>query len=217
MSGTLATDSPRRQLTARQADTVRRLTEAGVEEVRQSGYENLSIRDVARRAGVAPATAYTYFGSKDHLLTEIFWRRLNALPPAGARGGSGEGTGPAEGAGPAEAAGPGEGGGPDTRASRSAGVTAVLRELALLVSEEPELAAGCTAAMFGSEPDVRQLRLYIGRQIHQRIETAAGPGSPEARLLELAYYGAMVEAGFGYTTYEQMADRLAEAAELIMD
>ena len=211
MSGILATEAPRRQLTARQADTVRRLTEAGVEEVRQSGYENLSIRDVARRAGVAAATAYTYFGSKDHLLTEIFWRRLNALPPAGARGGSGEGAGPAAGAGPAE------GDGPDTTASRSAGVTAVLRELALLVSEEPELAAGCTAAMFGSEPDVRQLRLYIGRQIHQRIETAAGPGSPEARLLELAYYGAMVEAGLGYTTYEQMADRLAEAAELIMD
>jgi AcrR family transcriptional regulator len=205
MSGILATEAPRRQLTARQADTVRRLTEAGVEEVRRSGYDNLSIRDVARRAGVAPATAYTYFGSKDHLLTEIFWRRLNALPPAGARGGPGEGAGPDEGAGLG------------ANASRSTEVTAVLRELALLVSEEPKLAAGCTAAMFGSEPDVRQLRLYIGRQIHQRIEAAAGPGSPEARLLELAYYGAMVEAGLGYTTYEQMADRLAEAAELIMD
>ena len=197
MSGTLATEAPRRQLTARQADTVRRLTEAGIEEVRRSGYENLSIRDVARRAGVAPATAYTYFGSKDHLLTEIFWRRLNALPPAGAHGG--------------------EDGAAGENVSRTAEVTAVLRELALLVSQEPELAAGCTAAMFGSEPDVRQLRLYIGRQIHQRIEAAAGPGSPEARLLELAYYGAMVEAGLGYTTYEQMADRLAEAAELIMD
>ena len=208
MSGILATESPRRQLTARQADTVRRLTEAGIEEVRQSGYESLSIRDVARRAGVAPATAYTYFGSKDHLLTEIFWRRLNALPPAGARG---------EGAGTGEGGAPGQGTGTGGIASRSAAVTAVLRQLALLVSEEPELAAGCTAAMFGSEPDVRQLRLYIGRQIHQRIEAAAGPGSPQGRLLELAYYGAMVEAGLGYTTYEQMADRLAEAAELIMD
>jgi hypothetical protein len=95
-------------------------------------------------------------------------------------------------------------------------VAAVLRELALLVSEEPELAAGCTAAMFGSEPDVRQLRLYIGRRIQQRIEAAAGPG-PEGALLELAYFGAMVEAGLGYTTYEHMADRLAEAVELIMD
>jgi hypothetical protein len=49
------------------------------------------------------------------------------------------------------------------------------------------------------------------------IEEAAGPGTPAARLLELAYFGAMVEAGLGYTTYERMADCLAEAAELIME
>jgi AcrR family transcriptional regulator len=187
MSGSLAAEATRRQLSARQADTVRRLTEAGVDQVRQAGYENLSIRDVARRAGVAAATAYTYFVSKDHLLTEIFWRRLNALPPEG-----------------------------NDQPPAKARAVAVLRELALLVSEEPELAAGCTAAMFGGEPDVRQLRLQIGTEIHQRIESAAGPGSAAARLLELAYFGAIVEAGLGYTTYGHMADRLAEAAELIM-
>jgi hypothetical protein len=137
---------------------------------------------------VAPATAYTYFASRDHLLTEIFWRRLNALPPVPA--------------------------GPDR--AKQARVVAVLRDLALLVSAEPELAAGCTAAMFGSEPDVRQLRLYIGLAIHQRIVAAVGEDAAAARLLELAYFGAMVEAGLGYTTYEHMADRLAEAAELIM-
>jgi len=187
MSDTLATEPTRRQLTARQADTVRRLTEAGAQEIRQVGYQNLSIRDVARRAGVAAATAYTYFVSKDHLLSEIFWRRLNALPPVAA-------------------------GEPLPKAR----VTAVLRELALLVSEEPELAAGCTAALFGSEPDVRQLRLNIGVEIHRRIETAAGPGHPAVGLLELAYFGAMVQAGLGYNTYGHMADRLAEAVDLIM-
>jgi AcrR family transcriptional regulator len=202
MSDSLTTEPTRRLLTPRQADTVHRLTEAGVQEVQESGYENLSIRDVARRAGVAAATAYTYFASKDHLLTEIFWRRLSALPPVDravlARGD--------------DAPGPPAGEQPAKRR-----VIAVLRELALLVSAEPELAAGCTAAMFGSEPDVRQLRLYIGMKIHDRIEQAAGAGTPAARLLELAYFGAMVEAGLGYTTYEHMADRLAEAAELIME
>jgi AcrR family transcriptional regulator len=197
MSDSLITEPTRRLLTPRQADTVHRLTEAGAEEIRQSGYENLSIRDVARRAGVAAATAYTYFASKDHLLTEIFWRRLNSLPPVDTSTPADASTGDAS---------------PGTARSR---VVAVLRELALLVAE-PELAAGCTAAMFGSEPDVRQLRLYIGMKIRQRIEAAAGPGTPAARLLELAYFGAMVEAGLGYTTYEHMADRLADAAELIM-
>jgi AcrR family transcriptional regulator len=184
------TESTRRRLTTRQADTVRRLTEAAVDEVRESGYENFTIRDVARRAGVAAATAYTYFGSKDHLLTEIFWRRLSGLPPVAAPVTS-------------------------SKAARRRAVIAVLQELALLVSDEPELAAGCTAAMFGSEPDVRQLCVHIGERIHEHIESAAGHG-PEGRLLELAYFGAMVEAGLGYTTYGHMADRLAEAAELIM-
>jgi len=58
--------------------------------------------------------------------------------------------------------------------------------------------------------------MFIGVKIHQRIEAAAGPGTPAARLLELAYFGAMVEAGLGYTTYEHTADRLAEAVGLIM-
>ena len=92
----------------------------------------------------------------------------------------------------------------------------MLTELALLVSGEPELAAGCTAAMFGTDPDVRELRIKIGMEIHQRLETAAGPANPVTGLIELAYFGAMVQAGLGYTTYARMADRLAEAVELIM-
>jgi AcrR family transcriptional regulator len=204
MSGNLATGEPlarepvtdeptRRRLTARQADTVRRLTEAAVEEIRAAGYENFSVRDVARRAEVGAATAYTYFASKDHLLTEVFWRRLRALPPVGETE-------------------PGEPEAPEPKAR----IKAVLTELALLVSGEPELAAGCTAAMFGTDPDVRQLRIKIGMEIHQRLETAAGPGNPATGLIELAYFGAMVQAGLGYTTYTRMADRLAEAVDLIM-
>ena len=42
----------------------------------------LTVRNVARRAGVAPATAYTYFASKDHLVAEVFWRRLRGPPTA---------------------------------------------------------------------------------------------------------------------------------------
>jgi AcrR family transcriptional regulator len=198
MSGNLMTESTRRRLTARQADTVRRLTDAAVEEVRRVGYENLSVRDVARRAEVGAATAYTYFASKDHMLTEVFWRRLQSLPEAREPSVVPE----ARGAGTAEAG--------------KARVIAVLTDLALLLADEPELAEGCTAAMFGTDPDVRQLRIKIGTEIHRRLEAAAGPGNPATGPLELAYFGAMVQAGLGYTTYARMADRLAEAAELIM-
>lgn len=189
MSGNLATDEPtRRRLTARQADTVRRLTEAAVAEIRESGYENFSVRDVARRAEVGAATAYTYFASKDHLLAEVFWRRLQALPVAEE---------------------------PPAKDAKQR-VIAVLTDLSLLVSGDPELAQGCTAALFGTDPDVRQLRIKIGTEIHQRLEAAAGPGNPATGPIELAYFGAMVQAGLGYTTYTRMADRLADAVELIM-
>ncbi|MGE5290891.1 MAG: TetR family transcriptional regulator [Micromonosporaceae bacterium] len=185
------TESTRRQLSERQADTVRRLTDAVVHEVAATGYEALTVRNVARRAGVAPATAYTYFASKNHLLTEVFWRRLRALP----------------------ALEPGSGAQDGMLADRVAGV---LRELTMLVSDEPELAAACTAAMLGSDPDVRHLRLRIGAEIHERIKAAVGEESTALDALELAFTGAMVQAGMGYTTYGRMADRLAAVAALIM-
>lgn len=190
MSGKLVTEPPRRRLTERQADTVRRLTDAAVEELRETGYDKLTVRNVARRAGVAPATAYTYFTSKNHLITEVFWRRLRALPDL-----------------PALAA--------ESPRSR---VVAVLREIALLVSDEPALAAACTAAMLGGDPEVGELRLHIGIAIRRRLRAAMGEAADDKTLdaLELAYAGALLHAGMGYTSYAQMADRLTDVAELIM-
>jgi AcrR family transcriptional regulator len=196
----MVTESTRRRLTGRQADTVRRLAEAAVAEVRQAGYEGLTVRNVARRAGVAPATAYTYFASKNHLITEVFWRRLSALPPVER----------------------GDGGALER-------VVAVLREIALLVSDEPELAAACTSAILGTDPDVQELRMRIGFEIRGRLQAAlcsSHSAAAEHRCtdvdqkvlgaLELAYTGALVYAGMGYTSYARMADRLAEMAELIV-
>jgi AcrR family transcriptional regulator len=185
----LTTESTRRRLTERQADTVRRLTDAAVEELRESGFDGLTVRNVARRAGVAAATAYTYFASKNHLITEVFWRRLSALPPVE------------------------PGGGPP--ADR---VVAVLREIALLVSDEPTLAAACTAAMLGTDPDVRELRLRIGVAIRHRLRDALGKDADPQILagLEMIYAGALVRAGMGYTSYAAIADQLAEVARLIV-
>ncbi|GAA2574148.1 TetR/AcrR family transcriptional regulator [Actinomadura fulvescens] len=184
----LMTESTRRRLTDRQADTVRRLTDAAVEEVREAGYEGLTVRNVAKRAGVAPATAYTYFASKNHLITEVFWRRLSALDPVAVEGSTNERVG------------------------------VVLREIALLVSDEPELAAACTTAMLGTDPDVKELRIRIGIAIRERLQAALGDAADDKVLgaLELAYAGALVHAGMGYTSYARMADRLVEMAELIL-
>ncbi|MEV5750726.1 helix-turn-helix domain-containing protein [Actinoallomurus sp. NPDC052308] len=189
MSSDAMTEATRRRLTDRQADTVRRLTDAAVEEVRRTGVDGLTVRNVARRAGVAPATAYTYFTSKNHLIAEVFWRRLNTLPPVD----------------PARE-------GPRER------VIEVLREITFLVSDEPELAAACTTALLGTDPDVRELRGRIGVLIRRRLQDALSPEADERVLgaLEFAYAGALVHAGMGYTSYAQIADRLAEVAGLLL-
>src|SRR6478609_6875848 len=98
-------------LSSRQLDTISRLVDAAVVEVRAVGYSGLTVRNVAARAGVAPATAYTYFASKEHLVGEVFWRRLQELPPPRV----------------------------DRRLSASKRVASALREVAMLVADEPEL------------------------------------------------------------------------------
>ncbi len=55
-------------MTSRQLERRRRLTDAVIGIVSETGPENLQMRDVAERSGVALGTIYRYFVSKDHLL-----------------------------------------------------------------------------------------------------------------------------------------------------
>ncbi|MFZ4519629.1 MAG: TetR/AcrR family transcriptional regulator [Microthrixaceae bacterium] len=183
-------ETTRRHLSDRQAATVQRLVDAALEELRDGGYDGLTVRNVARRAEVAPATAYTYFGSREHLVTEMFWRRLAAM----------DDTPFAAGASPSERA------------------AATLRDLALLVADEPQLAAACTVAMMAPAPDVALLRDRIGAEMHRRLVVAVGEDQDPAivRALDLTVSGALVHAGTGHLAYRDLPARLAEVAELVM-
>ncbi len=68
MSGKTKFESTRRRLTQQQAETVDRLTAAAITVLRDKGFADLTVRMVAAEAGVAAATAYTYFSSKSHLV-----------------------------------------------------------------------------------------------------------------------------------------------------
>ena len=180
-SNALSTEPTRRRLTDRQADTVQKLVDAVVTEVRQQGYDGTTVRGVARRAGVAPATAYTYFGSKDHLFAEVWWRRLRALPHA-------------------------------------TDATAAIRDICLLVADEPELSAACTTAMLAGDPDVAHLRERVGGEIRARLTEALGPKvSPTAvHALEFALSGALLQAGMGHLDYADLATELGDVAALVL-
>lgn len=180
----------RRDLQGRQAERVDALVEATVAELRSHGYEGLTVRNVARRAGVAAATAYSYFGSKDHLVAEVFWRRIDALPTE-----------------------------PPVGTTAVARTQATLRTLAQAVAAEPELAAASTTALLAGDPDVHRLRSRVGGAFNSRLATALGPGADPAvlRALNLALAGALLQAGMGYFSYDELADRMDEVASVLLE
>ena len=97
---------------------MRRLVQAARDTLRETSYADLTVRAVAARAQVAPATAYTYFSSKNHLVAEVYLDLVRQVPFFTDVN--------------------------DTRVSR---VQRALRSLALAVADEPEVAAACTTAL----------------------------------------------------------------------
>jgi AcrR family transcriptional regulator len=179
-----------RRRNRRQEETIGKILDAAVELLHQSSYSDLTMRAVAAKAGVAPATAYTYFSSKNALIAEVYLRRVQDVPMF-----------------------------TDVNQATQQRVTAQLHELALLVADEPEVAAATTTALMGDEPEVREVRDKIGLEVRRRITSALGPGAwPEVlATLEMVFYGALVQAGSGSITYYQMADRLDSVIALIME
>lgn len=185
-----AAESTRRHLSHKQVQTVDRLVVAAVEELRASGYDGLTVRNVARRAGVAPATAYNYFTSRDHLVAEVFWRRLTALPDTRF----------------------------DGRTGAARRVSDTMAELTLLVADEPELATACTVAVLASDPDVKVLRDRIGWEWHRRLEAALGEAADPVVLetLEFAVSGALLRAGMGHMSYDELPAAMTRVVERVV-
>lgn len=184
-----ALESTRRRLTARQADTVERLGRAAVGLISREGFAGLTVRRVAAEAGVGAATAYTYFSSKEHLVAEVFWRRLAAAPPAA-----------------------------HVSPEPASRVVEVLQHIASLVADEPEFAGAVTNALLGKDPDVEALRLRISADIRGRLAAALDPDvDPDViESLEMLYAGALVRSGMGYETYADITRRLEKSARLIL-
>lgn len=174
----------------RQEETFRKVLTAGVEMLRESSYADLTVRAVAARAKVAPATAYTYFSSKNHLIAEVYFDLIKQVPFF-----------------------------TDVNDPMAVRVEQVLRAMTLTVADEPEVAAACTAAlMSGNDETVRKVRDRIGLEIHRRIRSAVGPDADPRVIsaLEMTFFGALVNAGSGAFTYEQVADRLSFVVGLIL-
>lgn len=185
----LVSSSPRRALNARQAETVERLLSAGAAVLEDVGPDALTIRSVAQRAGVSPATAYTYFASKHHLFAEIYWRHVVSQRP------------------------------PLPDADVVTRLQAVTRHYTVALIGSPHLAAAANIALLGSDPEVERLRVRIGGEFVETFAAAIGD-DPDPRVLDalvLAFSGALLQAGMGLMTQDELADRLDDVVAVIME
>lgn len=185
-SPTTAAAAPRRT-DRRPGQTIRKVLDAGLEELRESSYANLTMRAVAQRAGVSPASAYTYFSSKSALVAAVYLRFLRELPLH-----------------------------TDINDTTKTRVSATLRDMALVVVDEPELTAGCGTALMADDPAVVPLRVEIAEEVSRRIGAALGPGWPRSvkSTLQMTFAGALMTARF--LTYQEVAGQLDEAVNLIL-
>jgi AcrR family transcriptional regulator len=182
-----AAHAGRRHLSERQAGVMERLIAAAAEEAEERPYAEISVRTIAKRAGVAPATAYTYFSGKDHLLAEVLLRRAQASP-----------------------------GLVDLTLSLPERVADTARTMGFAAMGSAAVAV-CTTALLGDGPDVKRVRSRLGAEITRRLAAALGAGVDAAVLnvLQVTYTGALLSAGMGHLAFDAVPPLMAEATALM--
>ena len=149
------------------------------------------MRAVGHRAGVSPATVYTYFSSKDHLFAELFWRVVE------------------------------QEGGIELAAPTVMGrMQELVRHLAQVVAGVPELTAAVNKSLMAGDPAVHRVRADIAVWCIGRFRDAIGTEArvPPQILMTLSFAlsGALLQAGMGVFDYDKLADHLSDAVAAIM-
>jgi AcrR family transcriptional regulator len=179
----------RRRLSERQTEVMERLVAAAAEEAQVRAYGDISVRTIAKRAGVAPATAYTYFSGKDHLLAEVLWRRMQGSPHL-----------------------------IDINRPVRERVAETVRTMGF-ETLAPAAVAVCTTALLADGLDVKRVRARIANEIARRLAAALGPipGPAVQNVLAVTYTGALLSAGMGHLDFDAVPALMMEAVGLMID
>lgn len=172
----------------RQARTLAQLVEAGMSELSRLGNQNITIRIVAAKADVSAATAYNYFESKNHLFAHLFWERVSKIAPQ--------------------------------QFSDQDRIKRIQKALDLVCQQlvdNPELAVAANLALLSTEPVVAEYRTLIGLHYLEIIKVAAGEiNDVELEAILLALFGAMIQAGMGYSEYSHISKQLGRVVSVIL-
>lgn len=184
-----------RVLSADQAERRDQVIQSAMELADAGGYDAVVMKTVADRSGVALATLYRWFASKDHLLTEVLlaWGSDLSADLADA---------------------------PLVDPDPVARVSGALRQIMVTAAARPQLASAIVAAILTVEPAVFEAQNDFHTMVVGWIDIALGdddlPNREEiVEVLELVCFSVMIGLVSGRDTAESAGDRLESAARLL--
>jgi AcrR family transcriptional regulator len=167
----------------------RQVLDATVDLLREVPYSSITMRAIAKRAGVSHAEICAYFRSKDAIVAQIYLERLRAAPLM-----------------------------VDVDQSARARIAAQFSQLVMLLADEPGIAAACSSALIRDESSVRAIRQRIHAELQRRVRTVLRSGAwPEVvETLAFGLLGALVHASCGADTFRQTAEDLASVVAVVL-
>lgn len=182
-----------RALTKDQQARRTRLIEAARELALEGGYAAVTMHDVADRAGVARATVYRYFATKDHLLTEVAARWAEQITSDTSAAATG-----------------------DTPAER---ITALMGRIVEVAAAELTLTSAIIQAVTSDDPSVEDARTALFRQVRDRLAAAIGEPVPDLEEVEILLGHVLLSALVSLTSLgrpmEEVRGMIATAGRLI--
>jgi AcrR family transcriptional regulator len=160
-----------------------RLIDSARELALEGGYAAVTMHDVADRAGVARATVYRYFATKDHLLTEVAaaWAH-RAIDDIGT----------------VEVG--------ETPLER---LTALLERIVYVAAAEPTLTSAIIQAVTSDDSSVDDPRTVLFLFLRDRLSTAIGDPVPERDDVEIVLGHVLLAALVSLASLRQPADEVA--------
>jgi len=173
-----------------------RVLEAAIDLAAQGGYDDVQMREVAHRAGVAMGTIYRYFDSKDQLLAAalVDWsdrmaQFLEARPPVGAT--------------------------PSER------LIDVIRRASRNIERNPQLTAALITGVTSAEAGVRQYQDEVARCLERMLSSGldgVAPAEQEGilRILRHVWFAALLGWVNGWRGVRSVGEELEFAARYLL-